>query len=107
FRVEMQVVDETDRVFGVVNTAVSISSPVTTLTAGIAGPSQGVRGEVAIFQALLDNASVPEGYVASWKVINSASQVVAAGNSKDFSYVPQVAGNYTVVLTLLDTRTGV
>jgi len=106
FRVELQMVDQIGGLSGVTSTVVTINNPVPVLTAGLAGPSTGVRGEVAIFQALLDNTSVPAGYTASWVVLNSTSQVVAAGNSKDFSFVPEAAGAYTIALTLVDTRTG-
>ena len=107
YRVQLQLVDPVAGTFGVTSTALTIAAPVVTFSTGIDGPTAGRRGQAISFAALANGIAPGVEYEASWVVRNASGDVVASGIGANFTWVPDVIGDFRVDLSMRDIRTGI
>ena len=76
-------------------------------TASLAGQTSGVRGQTLAYAGNFTDPGSADTHVASWRVLNSSSAVLAVGSGSEFDFTPDAEGTYTVEFTVTDDDGGV
>ncbi len=103
YTIEVTVEDSVGSVNDTIDVTVTNAAPV---VAAIAGPTQALVNETAVYSSSFSDAGTLDTHTTSWVITDANNNIVASGGGLSIDFTPTTAGSYTVTFTVTDDDGG-